>query len=119
MIGGNITATLQVRTTTTNEIGESVKAWHDVLNFVGYLDYQSGDARFGTFNAKLQESTHVFVCDYMPIPATFSVNGEIVKVNAESLRMVANSQAYDVILIDNPMELNRQLEIYLKYTGGQ
>ena len=119
MIGGNITATLQVRTTIQNEIGEAVKAWHDVVQIVGWLDYMSGDAKHGSFSAKLQESTHIFVSDYMAIPRTFAVDGKTVKVNAENARMVANSQEYDVILIDNPMERNRQLEIYLKYTGGQ
>ena len=32
--------------------------------------------------------------------------------------MVINNKKYDVTLIDNPMELNAQLEIYLKYVGG-
>ena len=119
MIGGNKGHILQVCTTTTNEIGEAVKGWHDVMDLSGWLDYQSGDARFGTYNAKIQESTHVFVGDYQPIPKNISVDGIEVKVNAESCRMVAKSQNYDVVLIDNPMELNRQIEIYLKYTGGQ
>lgn len=118
MIGGNIIATLQVCTTTRNEIGQTDKAWHDVVNLVGWLDLQGGDARY-TYNAKMQESTHVFVSDYVAIPDTLEVEGKMVKVNAESTRLVANSQRYDVKLIDNPMGRNRQLEIYLSYTGGQ
>ena len=27
-------------------------------------------------------------------------------------------KVYQITLLDNPMELNRQWEIYLKYTGG-
>ena len=47
------------------------------------------------------------------------IEGKTVKVNAENARMVANSKEFDVMLIDDPMELHKHLEIYLKYTGGQ
>lgn len=120
MIGGNVEAVLQVSTTKKNEIGEAVKTWHDVpVELTGFLDLQSGDSKYTTANAKMQESTHLFICDYLPIPATLEVKGKTVKVSAENVRMVANSQRYDVMLIDNPMGLNEHLEIYLKYTGGQ
>jgi hypothetical protein len=33
--------------------------------------------------------------------------------------MVINGKTYDILLIDNPMELGSQLEFYLKFTGGQ
>lgn len=128
MIGGNIKATLQVRTTTQNDIGEPIKTWHDVKitmpgrtepGLFGFLDLSGGDSKYTSYNAKIQESSHVFVCDYVPIPETLEVEGKVVRVNAETTRIVANSKRYDVMLIDNPMELNKQLEIYLKYTGGQ
>ena len=119
MIGGNIKAVLQVSTTTKNEIGEKVQEWHDVAELLGFLDLQSGDSKYTTYNAKIQESTHIFICDYKPILGTLDVNGKTVKVSAENARMVANSQRYDVKLIDDPMELHKHLEIYLKYTGGQ
>ena len=119
MIGGNIKLALQVSTTIKNEIGEKVPVWHDVIELFGWLDLQSGDSKYTTSNAKIQESTHVFVSDYKPIPATLEIEGKTVRVSAENARMVANSLIYDVMLIDNPMELNKQLEIYLKYTGGQ
>ena len=128
-IGGNITVSLQVQAGfTRNGIGERVPAWHDVpvtdengevIDWIGWLDLQSGDSKHNTYNAKMQESTHVFLSDYVTIPDTFEVDGEIVKVNAETTRMVANSQRYDVMLIDDPMGLHEQLEVYLKYTGGQ
>lgn len=119
MIGGNTKAILQVSTTTKNEIGEKVQAWHDAVELIGFIDLVSETTNRTTYNAKIQESTHIFICDYKPIPATLEINGKIVKVVAENARMVANSQEYDVMLIDNPMNLNRQYEIYLKYTGGQ
>ena len=119
MIGGNIKAVLQVSTTIKNEIGEKVPVWHDVIELHGWLDLQSGDSKYTTYNAKMQESTHLFICDYLPIPATLEIEGKTVRVSAENARMVTLSQRYDVMLIDNPMELNKQLEIYLKHTGGQ
>ena len=119
MIGGNTKAVLQVSTTTKNKIGEPVPAWHDVIELTGWLDLSSGEARSTTYNAKIQESTHIFLSDYKPIPDTLSVEGKDVGVSAENARIVANSKRYDVLLIDNPMEMNRQLEIYLKFTGGQ
>ncbi len=118
MIGGNTKATLQVRTTIKNEIGESVKGWHDVIDLNGWLDLSSGDSKHATYNTKIQESTHVFVMDYKPIPDAFEIDGEVVKVSSESTRLVANSKPYDVMLIDDPMNLHKQIEIYLKYTGG-
>lgn len=119
-IGGNITAQLQVRASNTeNAIGEKVLSWQTVTELFGWLDLSSGDSKYTTYDAKIQESTHVFVCDYKPIPDTLEVDGKNVRVDAENCRIVANSKLYDVMLIDNPMELNRQLEIYLRYTGGQ
>ena len=119
MIDGNTTAILQVKATTKNAIGENIPVWHDVWQQKGFLDLQAGDSKYTSYSAKIQESTHVFVCDYKPIPSTFEVDGKVVKVSAENSRMVANSKWYDVMLIDNPMELNKHLEIYLKFTGGQ
>ncbi len=119
MIGGNVTAQLQVSTTTKNKIGEAVKSWHPVIDLEGFIDFQSGQAGYNNYNAKIQESTHVFVGDYKPIPGTVIIEGKSVKVSAESTRMVADSQVYDVKLIDDPMGLHEQWEIYLAYTGGQ
>lgn len=119
MIDGNVTAQLQVSTTTENAIGESVIAWHPVIDLDGFIDLQGGQAGYTNFNAKIQESTHVFVGDYKPIPATLNIEGKSVKVSAENTRMVANSQEFDVKLIDDPMGLHEHLEIFLAYTGGQ
>lgn len=111
-IGGNITAVIQTSTSTQNTIGEQVRSWKDAQTLKGWLDLSSGDSRYTTYYAKIQESTHVFVADYVPLAAG---------ITAENSRMVIGGKRYDILLIDNPMEMGRgsQLEIYLKYTGGQ
>lgn len=111
-IGGNITAVIQTFTVTKNKIHEQVKTWTDAVTLKGWLDLQAGDSKYTTFSAKLQESTHIFIADYVPLPDN---------IQAENSRMIINGKRYDIMLIDNPMEMGSgaQLEIYLKYTGGQ
>lgn len=108
MIGGNTTACIQLITGTVNAIGEAVPVLTDVQRLHGYLDLITGDSPYLNYNAKLQESTHVFICDYTPLDS---------RVTAENSRMLINGKRYDVLLIDNPMGLNKQLEILLRFTG--
>lgn len=111
-IGGNITAVIQTRTSTQNTIGEQVQSWTDAQSIRGWLDLSGGDSKYTSYSAKIQESTHVFVADYVALAAG---------ITAENSRMVIGGKRYDILLIDNPMEMGSgsQLEIYLKYTGGQ
>lgn len=110
MIGGNKLAEIQISTTTKNAIGEQAKAWETVQNLKGWLDLQGGDSKYTTYNAKMQESTHIFLADYVQLDS---------KITAENSRAVIDGKVYDIMLLDNPMEMNLQWEIYLKYTGGQ
>jgi head-tail adaptor len=106
MIGGNIEAVLQQKTgSTTNAIGERIQAWADTTTLTGWLDLSAGDSKY-TYNAKIQESTHIFICDYVPIDR-----------KADDKRLVVNGAIYDVLLIDDPMEMHQQLEIYLRFVG--
>lgn len=111
-IGGNITAIIQISTAAKNEIGETVRSWTDVQSIKGWLDLSSGDSKYSTYNAKIQESTHVFVADYVALASG---------IQAENSRMTINGKRYDILLIDNPMEMGSgsQLEFYLRFTGGQ
>lgn len=111
-IGGNTNAAIQISTTTKNAIGESVKYWTDVQTLHGFLDLSSGNTAYTTYLAKIQESTHLFICDYVPLDS---------RISAENARMRINGKIYDMTFIDNPMEMGSgsHLEIYLKYTGGQ
>jgi hypothetical protein len=106
MIGGNTEALLKKNSgTTKNDLGERIPEWETVQTLTGWLDLTDGDSKY-TYNAKLQESTHVFLCDYTEIDRS-----------AGDKRMVANGMTFDVLLIDDPMELHHQLEIYLRYVG--
>lgn len=111
-IGGNITAVIQTATTAKNAIGEQVKSWANAQSLKGWLDLSGGDSKYTNYSAKLQESTHIFVADYVPLASG---------IQAENSRMVIGGKLYDILLIDNPMEMGSgsQLEIYLKFTGGQ
>lgn len=108
MIGGNVLAELQTATITKNSIGESVKTWTTSKIVYGWLDMQSGDSKYTTYNAKIQESTHIFIMDYESLGTT-----------AEKSRLVIDGKVYDVLMIDDPLGMHCQIEIYLKYTGGQ
>lgn len=105
MIGGNIIAELQTKTITVNSIGEQEEKWSTVKTLKGYLDLISGDSKYENYNTKLQESTHVFICDYTSLGVSVSS------------RLIVDGKTYDIMLIDNPMGLNRQLEIYLRMVG--
>lgn len=111
-IGGNVFGFIQCKTVTLNAIGEQEETWIDVQTVRGWLDLTvaSNSTTYNKYNAKIQESTHVFVSDFVRLNELIS---------PENARMVINGKRYDVMLIDNPMELNQQLEFYLKYTGGQ
>lgn len=108
MIGGNIKAVIQTKTTERNVIGEDVVSWQDAQELKGFLDLANGDSRYSNYHAKVQESTHVFIADYVPLKG----------VKAENCRILIDGLPYDVTLIDDPMGLHRHWEIYLRFTGG-
>ena len=110
-IGGNITGIIQTKSSTKkNKAGEVVQNWADAFSQVGWLGMQSGDSKRTNFNAKIEESTHVFLCDY---------HSGIYALADEDTRMIIKGKMYDVLLIDNPDEMDEQLEIYLRKVGGQ
>lgn len=106
MVGGNLEVKIQRNTgSATNSIGEHVPDWSDYMTLTGWLDLSTGDSKY-THDVKLQESTHIFICDYTPIDR-----------KAEDKRLTVNGLVYDILLIDDPMEMHEHLEIYLKYVG--
>ncbi len=110
-VKGNTLCVIQtVTSNSTNAIGEKETVWQNTHSFMGILSMQSSDSKYSTFNAKIEESSHVIVCDF---------DNEIFALKDKNTRIVANGRMYDVLYIDNPDELNIHLEIYLRYVGGQ
>lgn len=137
MIGGNTLALFQVKDGgKKNAIGEREHNWVDVASSKGWLDLSGGESKYTTYNAKIQESTHIFLCDYQTFKGLSGervwdtlnfISGEIstltsdkkVDVTSENARMLIDGLIYQIMLIDDPMNLHQHLEIYLKFVGGQ
>lgn len=107
MIGGNVTAVLQTKTSSKNAFGEKVDTWSDVQLLKGFLDFTSGDGSYkSNFKGSVEETTHIFICDYDKVASA---------VSPTQSRLIVNGAVYDVLMIDNPMGLNQHLEIMLKF----
>lgn len=121
-IGGNIVAQFQIKVEgKRNKIGECEKTWVDALTVKGWLDLSNGDSKRTIYSAKIQKSTHMFLCDYQPL--TYAPKAETpdekIALTAENARIIIEGQVYDIMVIDDPMQMHQHLEIYLKFTGGQ
>ena len=110
-IKGNTHCTIQAMgEAERNAIGEMVAKWVDVYEFEGIIGLQTGDSNYSIHKAKIEESSHVIVCDY---------DADIYALAGQNTRIIAKGRMYDVLLIDNPDELDEHLEIYLRFVGGQ
>ena len=77
--------------------------WEDIYTITGTLDQLSGDEILAS--EKIGElSSHIFIIF------------EMVDVRRGD-RFIINDEIYNVTNVDNPNNMNRQLEIKLKYTG--
>lgn len=108
-IGGNKEAAVQIKTTEKNLIGESTESWESSGTVLGFLDYSSGENTVNQYDAKVQDTTHFFFCDYSRWDSEWT---------SENSRMVIDGNIYNILLIDDPMGMQEHLEIYLKYVGG-
>ena len=107
MIGGNVTAVLQTKTSSKNAFGEKVEAWTDLQLLKGFLDFTGGDGSYkSNFNGAVEETTHIFICDYDNVTS---------QATPTQCRLVCDNKIYDVLMIDDPMNLHQHLEIMLKY----
>ena len=105
MIGGNATAILQTKTSSKNAFGEKVDTWVDITSITGFLDFTGGDGSYkSNFKGSVEETTHLFICDYVELD-----------VKPTQCRMIIDNKLYDVLMIDDPMNLHSHLEIMLKY----
>ena len=104
-IGGNIRAIIQIKETKRNDLGETVTEFKYFKTITGYLDYISGESTFAVYNTKLQDTTHIFICDYEDLP------------EENEIRFLINDKPYEIKLIDIPMRIKHHMEIYLRYVG--
>lgn len=104
MIGGNVNAILQHKTSFKNTFGVLTDRWETITTIRGFLDYIGGDGSYKTtYRGKISETTHIFICDYVNL-------GDI-----PTSRLLINGKHYEILLIDDPMGLHRHLELFLKY----
>lgn len=108
-IGGNIGLELQKKTTAVNEIGEKIPTWKQAAALWGYLDKLTGEAHLETFDGKVMDSTHLFICDWVDLGG----------LKPENCRAVCKGKVFTVLDIDDPMELHHSLEITLRFVGWQ
>ena len=106
MIGGNVELTVYNKLShDKNEIGEVEPSNSEGEKIMGFLDYISGSADLSKFYAKVEESTHVFICDYADNVWMF--NSAVTKCGVTGYGD----------FVDDPMGLHQHIEVYLKYIG--
>lgn len=139
MIGGNTEAVVQIfDKSITNAIGEVVPDWVSVESLTGWLDFAGGESKYKTYNTKIHESTHIFLCDYKSLKKLHLLldtsgnkitdnsniaiqtgsganDADAVSVNNENARFIIDGEKYDVLFIDDPMNLHKQLELIVLY----
>jgi SPP1 family predicted phage head-tail adaptor len=95
--------TIQRYVTVDDGFGGETQSWANHLTLEGTLDQLSADEVLAS--DKLGEvSSHVFI--------TFDIE-DIKRTD----RMVVHDDIYQITSVDNPNNLDRQLEISLRYTG--
>ena len=105
-IGGNTDLILKIKSQIENEIGEKVTSWVEYKTIHGFMDFMSESTGNTSFNSKIVESTHLFICDYVDIGKSIV-----------ELKAFHNNKEYEITYIDDPMGLHYHLEIFLKYLG--
>ena len=108
MVGGNLTATVQIKTLTENDIGEKVAEWVDHITSRGWLDLVSGSSTRQNHKTKSEDSSHSFICDF---------DSRLRELDITQCRFICRNQIYEIKHIDDPMELHDHLEISLKLVG--
>ena len=107
MIGGNLKAIFQVKTATTNDIGETILTWNKYYEINGWLDLSSGNSHY-SHKTKTEDNSYVFISDYDSI---------VRDLDLTKCRVMINNKIYEIKSIDDPLELHDHLEITLSYLG--
>lgn len=91
--------TVQRSVSTDNGFGGTTTAWRTINEVEGVVDMLSGNEVMAA-DALNRSSSHIFICF------------EIFDIKRGD-RVIDNGNQYRVTYVDNPMNLNRQLEISL------
>lgn len=95
------------KTQVDNGIGGFTETEGELFSIKGYLDLLTGDERT-TNNAFMEDSTHIILTDYRA------------DIKRKKHWLVdADSNRYDITLVDDPLQLHNHLEIYLKFVGDK
>nr|WP_254610463.1 head-tail adaptor protein [Streptococcus suis] len=86
-----------------NRLGQDIYDYVESSNIEGWLDMLAGTEADRA--QSLQTSSHVFITDQIDIDLN------------QSDRLKTDHVVYEVTYIDNPVNLNHHLEIYLKVAG--
>ena len=109
MVGGNLNATIQIKTLTENDIGENVAEWVNYIESVnGWLDSAGGSSTRQSHKTKSEDSSHVYICDF---------DSRLRDLDTTQCRFVCRDRIYEIKYVDDPMELHDHLEISLKLVG--
>lgn len=105
-VGGNVTAKVMRSVTEKNDKGVHVILEpQEVMTIVGWLDYQSGEVGHLAYQAAVQDTTHIFISDYQ---------ADYADLPAVGLSLEIGGKAYEVKLIDDPMNMHEHIETYLR-----
>ncbi|MEG0991347.1 MAG: hypothetical protein RSN88_10840 [Gordonibacter sp.] len=108
-VGGNATAIVTRAVKSKNKDGIAVAGKPEkLMELTGWLDYQAGQSGHLAYQAKLQDATHLWLCDYDEAYAALPEGG---------LSLVIDGKPYEVLLIEDPMGMHEHLETYLRYVG--
>ena len=107
MIGGNLEATIQVKHTFDNDLGEHINTWDNLITIKGWLDLSSGNSTH-SHKTKTEENSYMLLTDY---------DNTVRDLSTSQCRCLINNRVYEVQSIDDPMELHDHLEISLKLLG--
>lgn len=89
-----------------NGIGGYTEEEVEETSIKGYLDLLVGvNGENASLNAFLQETSHVLLTSYSD------------KITNKNWIIDSNGNRYNIVLVDNPINLKHHLEIYLKFIG--
>ena len=105
-VGGNIVAKVLLTKGDKNDKGVYTTVEpQQIMELSGWIDYQSGEVGHLAYQSAMQDSTHVFISDYI---------AEYAELSEIGLSLEIGGKSYEVKLIDDPMSLHEHIETYLR-----